>query len=170
MIISMVFFFADLVLFIGKYYLVDSGYPNRQVYLAPFKGSTYHIQEFRLRNGRPPQGKYEMFNFLHSSLRNVIERSFGVLKQKWRILKTIPSYPPRTQKHIIVACMALHNFIRDSQLHDKEFDECDANEEYLLQEPSALEEEDEVEDDDHEETMNTIRSEIADALVSTGRG
>jgi hypothetical protein len=66
--------------------------------------------------------------------------------------------------------MALHNFIRDSQLQDKEFDECDANEEYLLQEPSALEEEDEVEDDDHEETMNTIRSEVADALVSTGRG
>jgi hypothetical protein len=27
----------------GKYYLVDSGYPNRIGYLAPFKGSTYHI-------------------------------------------------------------------------------------------------------------------------------
>lgn len=77
---------------IGKYYLVDSGYPNRQGYLAPFKGSTYHILEFRLRNGRPPQGKYEIFNFLHSSLRNVIERAFGVLKQKWRILKGIPSF------------------------------------------------------------------------------
>ena len=77
--------------FIGKYYLVDSGYANRVGYLAPFKGSTYHILEFRHRSGRPPQGKYEMFNFLHSSLRNVIERSFGVLKQKWRILKGISS-------------------------------------------------------------------------------
>ncbi|GMP98005.1 hypothetical protein CsSME_00046050 [Camellia sinensis var. sinensis] len=26
----------------GKYYLVDSGYPNRIGYLAPFKGSRYH--------------------------------------------------------------------------------------------------------------------------------
>ncbi|XBI21859.1 hypothetical protein VPH35_062938 [Triticum aestivum] len=30
----------------GKYYLVDSGYANRIGYLAPFKGSTYHLPEF----------------------------------------------------------------------------------------------------------------------------
>jgi len=120
--------------FIGKYYLVDSGYPNRLGYLAPFKGSTYHIPEFRRRSGRPPQRKYEMFNYLHSSLRNVIERSFGVLKQKWRILKGISSFSTRTQKHIVLACMALHNFIRDSKLHDEEFDRCDADEDYLLEE------------------------------------
>ena len=62
---------------------MDSGYPNRNGYLAPYKGSTYHLPEFRLRRHRAPQGKYEMFNYLHSSLRNVIERAFGVLKQKW---------------------------------------------------------------------------------------
>jgi hypothetical protein len=72
-----------------------------------------------------------MFNFLHSSLQNVIERAFGVLKQKWRILKGIPSFPTHTQKHIIIACMALHNFIRDSNSEDKLFDRCDADEEYL---------------------------------------
>ena len=85
---------------------MDSGYPNRIGYLAPFKGSTYHILEFRLRNGRAPQGKNEVFNFLHSSLRNVIERAFGVLKQKWRILKSISSFSTRTHNHIILACMA----------------------------------------------------------------
>jgi hypothetical protein len=66
----------------GKYYLVDSGYPNRTGSLAPFKESTYYILEFRLRRHRPPQGKYEKFNYLHSSLHNVIDRSFGVFKQK----------------------------------------------------------------------------------------
>ena len=121
---------GDLV-FSGKYYLVDSGYANRTGYLAPFKGSTYHLPEFRLRRDRPPQGKYELFNFLHSSLRNVVERTFGVLKQKWRILKGVPSFSPRTQKHIIIACMALHNFIRDSKLRDKVFDKCDADDEYV---------------------------------------
>jgi ADP-ribosylglycohydrolase len=90
------------------------------------------------------------------------------LKQKWHILKKIPSYPTHTQKHIIVACMALHNFICDS-LRDEEFDKCDPNKEYLLQQPSGMEEEDEVEDDEHEETMNSIRSDIADALVSVRR-
>ena len=68
-----------------------------------------------------------MFNFLHSSLPNVIERSFGVLKQKWHILKGIPSFSTTTQKHIIMACLALHNFMRDSNLCDEEFDACDAN-------------------------------------------
>src|SRR5438105_10804610 len=78
------FYFTMLTCFSfsDKYYLVDSGYPNRIGYLAPFKGTTYHIPEFRQRRGRPPQGKHEIFNFVHSSLRNVIERAFGVLKQK----------------------------------------------------------------------------------------
>ncbi|CAN6223028.1 unnamed protein product, partial [Urochloa humidicola] len=154
----------------GKYYLVDSGYPNRLGYLAPFKGSTYHIPEFRARSGCPPQGKYEMFNYLHSSLRNVIERSFGVLKQKWRILKKIPSFPIRTQKHIIIACMALHNFIRDSRLHDKEFDRCDADEEYIprrtMLQAQAQAQGDDDSDGENEDTMNIIRSRIADALFS----
>jgi hypothetical protein len=102
--------YSYLVFLAGKYYLVDSGYPNRTGYLAPFKGSTYHLPEFRLRRDRAPQGKYELFNFLHSSLRNVIERAFGVLKQKWRILKAMPSFPARTQKHIIIACLAFAQF------------------------------------------------------------
>ena len=115
---------------------MDSGFPNRIGYLAHFKGSTYHIPEFHNRSG-PPQGKYEVFNFLHSFLRNVIERAFGVLKEKWRILKGIPSFSTSTHKHIIIACLALHNFICDSNLRDKEFERCDADEEYLVQETSG---------------------------------
>jgi hypothetical protein len=42
-------YFIDLCSFSGKYYLVDSGYPNRTGYLAPYKGSTYHLPEFYLR-------------------------------------------------------------------------------------------------------------------------
>nr|XP_034572294.1 putative nuclease HARBI1 [Setaria viridis] len=155
----------------GKYYLVDSGYPNRFGYLAPFKGSTYHIPEFQHRSG-PPQGKYEMFNFLHSSLRNVIERSFRVLKQKWRILKDMPSFSPRTQKHIIMACLALHNFIRDSNLCDKEFKRCDDDEDYLVQHTFGMRQTqgDDSDDVENEDTMNTIRTRIADALVSARGG
>jgi hypothetical protein len=29
----------------GKYYLMDSGYPNRKGYLAPYKAQKYHIAE-----------------------------------------------------------------------------------------------------------------------------
>ena len=146
---------------------MDSGYSNRIGYLAPFKGSTYHIAEFWNRS-RPPQGKYEVFNFLHSSLRNVIERSFGVLKQKWRILKGKTSFHLRTQKHIITTCLALHNFIRDSNLRDKEFERCDDDVDYLVQETSGTTVGNEhVENED---TMNIICTRIADALVSARGG
>ena len=87
------------------------------------------VPDFR-REGRPTE-KEELFNYLHSSLRNAIERVFGILKNKWRILKYIPSYGLDTQKRIILACIALHNFIRDSQLRDKQFDRCDADENYI---------------------------------------
>ena len=72
-----------------------------------------------------PRGKKELFNYSHSSLRNVIERSFGVLKMKWRILLDLPSYPMANQSQIIMACMAVHNFIRESALADTDFDMCD---------------------------------------------
>jgi hypothetical protein len=113
-----------------------------------------------------------VFNYLHSSLRNVIERSFGVLKQKWRIFKGMPSFHPRTQKHIMTACLALHNFIRDSQLRDKEFERCDADEDYLVQETSDTTETegDGSEHVENEDIMNTIRTRIADALASARGG
>ena len=31
----------------NKFYVVDSGYPNRPGYLSPYKGLTYHFQEYR---------------------------------------------------------------------------------------------------------------------------
>jgi hypothetical protein len=105
----------------GKYYLVDSGYPNRKGYLAPYKGQKYHISEWQ--NARQPIGSKEVFNYAHSSLRNVIERLFGVLKMKWRVLLSLPSFSLTKQSKIIIACMTLHNFIRESALHDRDFDE-----------------------------------------------
>ena len=124
LILSFFQYFACLTLknieCVGKFYLVDSGYPNRPGYLALYKGTKYHLPEYR--QGPMPRGKKEQFNYAHSSLRNVIERSFRVLKMKWRILLDLPSYPMPKQSQIILACMALHNFIRDSFLGDTDFD------------------------------------------------
>ena len=78
-----------------------------------------------------PSGLKEVFNHAHSSLRNVIECSFGVLKMKWRVLLHMPSFPVEKQKKIIIACMALYNFIRDSALSDELFQMCDEDEEYM---------------------------------------
>jgi hypothetical protein len=56
--------FIFFLLCADTYYLVDSGYPNRKGFLAPFKNNTYHIPDFR-REGRPTT-KEEIFNYLHS--------------------------------------------------------------------------------------------------------
>lgn len=150
---------------LGKYYLVDSGYPNRAGYLAPYKGEKYHLPEFQLGPG--PCGKKEIYNHLHSSLRNVIERSFGVLKMKWRILLDLPSYPMRKQTKIIIACMALHNFIRDSAVMDEDFEMCDQDENYIPVEASSSQGSGHDEGlGDETPDMNTFRDSIADALFA----
>jgi hypothetical protein len=73
--ISFFFFFC-----IGKYYLVDAGYSLRNGYLTPYKGEKYHLPDFR-RAGRGNKIE-ERFNYVHSSLRSVIEQTFGVWKNK----------------------------------------------------------------------------------------
>jgi hypothetical protein len=77
------------------------------------------VPEFQHGN---PVGLKEIFNHAHSSLINVIERCFRILKNKWCILGHLPSYPIQKQAQIIVACMVLHNFIRDSAIYDDDFE------------------------------------------------
>nr|XP_034893497.1 protein ALP1-like [Populus alba] len=113
----------------GKYYLVDAGYPNEYGYLGPYKGERYHFQEFRRRG--QPSGRKEVFNRAHSSLHNVIERSFGVWKQRWKILQNMPAYPYKTQVEIVVTSMALHNYIRRRSQDDAVFSEYDRNPNFI---------------------------------------
>ncbi|KAF7126536.1 hypothetical protein RHSIM_Rhsim11G0185300 [Rhododendron simsii] len=98
----------------GKYYVVDSGYTNMPGFLSPYRGERYHLNSFR-GHGQRPKKIEEWFNFRHSSLRNVIERCFGVLKARFPILKQMPPYSVRTQKYIPTACCTVHNWIR---MHD----------------------------------------------------
>ncbi|KAL0404720.1 UNVERIFIED_CONTAM: hypothetical protein Sradi_2112800 [Sesamum radiatum] len=70
---------------IGKYYLVDAGFTNYQCFLAPYRGTRYHLPEWR-GQGRRYRTPQDMFNHAHSRLRNVIERAFGILKKRFPIL------------------------------------------------------------------------------------
>ncbi|KAL5549131.1 hypothetical protein UlMin_004362 [Ulmus minor] len=58
------------------------------------------------------------FNMKHSATRNVIERCFGVLKNRWAILRSPSFNPIKTQNRIIMACCLLHNFIRREMPND----------------------------------------------------
>lgn len=114
----------------GKYYLVDLGYPNRKGYLSPYPRTRYHPHQWR-EHGIPKNAS-EKFNKSHSSLRSVVERSFGVWKTKWKIIGD-PKYDLRTMCKIVVATMALHNFIRDSNRADEDFCEFERNEDFVVE-------------------------------------
>ena len=96
--------------FLGKYYVIDSGYPMIKDNLAPYKGISYHLQEF-WRKGGSPRTRYEKFNHVHSSLRCTIERTFDVWKNKWRIIRNMSFFPFHIQILIVSATMTLHNFV-----------------------------------------------------------
>ena len=89
-----------------------------------------------------PTTKEELFNLRHASARNVIERIFGVLKRRFRILHLAPEYDMEVQARIPVSLAALHNFIHihdpkegpvigSSSRHSQATDDADGQEDYV---------------------------------------
>ena len=67
--------------------------------VSPYRGATSGIDDD--------------FNFYHSQLRITIERAFGMLVQRFGILrKAMPQHIPVQKKMaMVLACMKLHNFL-----------------------------------------------------------
>ncbi|KAK9053692.1 hypothetical protein SSX86_024766 [Deinandra increscens subsp. villosa] len=105
-----------------KYYLCDAAYTNTRGFMAPYRGTRYWLADFRRQRALT---KEEKFNHAHAQLRNVIERAYGVLKARFPILKQMAPFPFRTQRDIVIACFAVHNFIRKWNIHDELFMSCD---------------------------------------------
>ena len=67
------------------------------------------------------------FNYFHSATRICVERAFGLLKGRWRILKRpLNMKSPESIGRTIVACMVLHNLV------------IDANDSYEIQERDRI--------------------------------
>jgi hypothetical protein len=118
---------ADLRIPNGKYLLGDAGFGISMTSMVPYRGVRYHLREWRqarLRYVRvisaspshiflsSPQNARELFNLRHAALRNIIERIFGVMKRRWRLLQFPPEYDMDIQARIPAALCALHNFMR----------------------------------------------------------
>jgi hypothetical protein len=73
----------------GRYYLVDAGYSFREGYLPTYRNQIHHLKDFNRTGIETVQ---EKFNFHHFSLRNVVERAFGLLKSRWHVLRGLPFY------------------------------------------------------------------------------
>jgi DDE superfamily endonuclease len=138
-----------------KYYLADSGYSSTSLTLTPYPKVRYHLRE-QARATQRPQNAKELFNLRHASLRNVIERTFGVLKGRFAILQKPPRrYNIRTQVHLVYALTAVHNFMN---LHG-----CDPEDD-VADEPSETEEDQDDQSEVGDASMNARRDEIAQLM------
>ena len=88
----------------------DSGYPLEPWLLTPVNNPT--------TNGE------RKYNTAHCKTRNIVERSFGLLKSRFRCLSQSGGtllYKPEKVCRIVVACAVLHNFcITRGIMHEPE--------------------------------------------------
>jgi hypothetical protein len=167
----------DLQIPATKYYLADAGFPLCDRLLVPYRGVRYHLAEWGranvwcvtsmtvsilLTSVARPRNMQELFNLRHASARNVIERIFGVLKRRFRILLLAPEYGLRIQAQIPSALSAIHNFIC---IHDRDegplLEERDLHDRigYILGDMDLA-----VEDDREATEMRDKRDRIAEAM------
>ncbi|XP_077246499.1 uncharacterized protein LOC143886413 [Tasmannia lanceolata] len=106
----------------GKFYLADAGFPLLSNFITLYRVTRYHLSEQR---GRAHQTKKELFNYRHSSARNVIEHTFGVLKKRFLILTCEQMYAYERQVDIVLGCCAVHNFLRGVMPNDAYIAEID---------------------------------------------
>ena len=78
--------------------------------MSPYWSVRYHLKEF---SNRPPENEQELFNLRHSSLKTTIERGFGVLKKRFRVLDAEPFWSFETQVKVVLACCVIHNHIME---------------------------------------------------------
>lgn len=79
--------------------LGDCGYGIEPFLLTPYRDPQYNTREYK-------------FNLAHSSARNIVERTIGVLKSRFRCLLRTLHYSPEKVVKITNVCCALHNICR----------------------------------------------------------
>ena len=84
---------------LSPYTLVgDAAYPCRPWMLAPYKGH---------KDGLTREEYY--WNFVHISTRMCVERTFGLLKGRWRILRKMMDVHLKNVHDLVLTCLVLHN-------------------------------------------------------------
>jgi len=107
-----------------------------------------------------PQNPKELFNLRHSQARNVVERIFGVVKRRFRMLRDPPAYDMDIQALIPPALAALHNFIRQYDPEDIEMSDDDDDDD----------DNDKDDNDSDSDKLPDFQSPLSDTVGELGMG
>lgn len=89
---------------IPHHLLGDGGLPLKKYLMTPY-----------VRGAYTPYSETN-FNKRLSSARSIIERAFGILANKWKILQQPMNFKLETTNTIVMALICLHNFIITQEL------------------------------------------------------
>ena len=88
--------------------------------MAPFWNVRYHLEDWRASEN-PPETRKELYNLRHARLWAVVERVFGILKRRWKIIRSsVPEYDIELQICIIYAITAIYNFMLEIERDGEE--------------------------------------------------
>jgi hypothetical protein len=76
----------------------DIAYPMKPWFYSPFKGEKERMSRAKVH-----------WNFIQSSIRMAVERAFGILKGRWRILLKRIDLPLKHVPDLVTVCIYLHN-------------------------------------------------------------
>lgn len=91
----------------NSWLLGDSGYALEPFLITPYKNVTAGTMQHK-------------FNKKHASARNIVERTIGVLKSRFRCMQGTLHYSPEKVIKVINVCCALHNICREYQIDFEE--------------------------------------------------
>ena len=95
-------FYANENFYKAGYYLTDGIYPEYATFVKTFTD--------------PIDNKRKHFKKKQESARKDIERAFGVLKKRWRVLQQPARYFNKEMMHdVIYTCIILHNMILEDE-------------------------------------------------------
>ncbi|KAM7303909.1 uncharacterized protein ISCGN_013824 [Ixodes scapularis] len=92
------------------FFVGDEAFPLKTFVMRPFPRKNL--------TGRPPR----VFNYRLSRARRVVENTFGILAQRWRILRRPFAAKEETTDRIVAACVILHNFLmKHSEVSERSY-------------------------------------------------